>query len=86
MTVYVDNSRIRYLGMVFCHMVADTTDELLEMCDRIGVNRQWIQKAGTEREHFDICITKRKCAIRAAARPVTQAELAGVIRRKRENR
>ena len=47
MTVYVDNMQASYGRMKMCHMVADSTDELLAMADRIGVARKWLQKAGT---------------------------------------
>lgn len=50
MTIYVDNMRANYGRMKMCHMVADSTDELLAMADRIGVARKWLQKAGTAHE------------------------------------
>jgi len=56
--VYVDNMRAIYGRMVMCHMVADTTAELLAMADTIGVARKWLQHAGTYREHFDIALSK----------------------------
>lgn len=58
-----------------CHMAADTTDELLAMADRIGVRRKWIQYPGTPKEHFDICMTKRKLAVLGGALEVTTREL-----------
>jgi hypothetical protein len=61
--------------MVMCHMIADTADELLAMVDRIGVKRKWIQYPGTPKEHFDICWTKRKLAVKAGAVEVTMREL-----------
>lgn len=67
-----------------CHMLADTTEELLEMADRIGVARKWIQKRGTHLEHFDICLSKRELAIEAGAKEVTGRELGGFVRRRRE--
>lgn len=67
MSVYVDDMRAMYGRMVMCHMVADTTEELLEMADRIGVKRKWLQEAGTWKEHFDICLAKRKAAVAAGA-------------------
>lgn len=53
--------------MIMCHMVADTTQELLDMVDRIGINRKWIQHKGTCKEHFDVCQEKKKKAIAAGA-------------------
>jgi hypothetical protein len=66
-----------------CHMVADTTEELLQMADRIGVDRKWIQYPCEPKEHFDLSQTKRQAAVEAGAKEVTGRELAGVIRRKR---
>jgi hypothetical protein len=75
MTVYVDNARHPYGRMLLCHMVADTTAELLYMADRIGVARRHIQHVNTEREHFDICQSKRALAVKAGAREITQRQL-----------
>ena len=75
MSVYVDNMRASLGRMVMCHMIADSTDELLAMADKIGVQRKWIQKAGTNREHFDICGSKRKLAVQFGAKEVTTREL-----------
>lgn len=76
--VYVDNMYKSPIGkfgrMKMSHMLADTTDELLQMADRIGVNRKWIQDAGTVREHFDICLSKRKKAVAAGAKEITWRE------------
>jgi hypothetical protein len=65
MAVYVDNYRAGFGRMTMCHMVADTTDGLLAMVDKIGVQRKWIQYAGTWKEHFDVCLSKRAAAIDA---------------------
>jgi len=73
--VYVDDMQAPYRNMVMCHMAADSTDELLAMADRIGVNRKWIQYPGSYREHFDICAAKRKLAVNAGAEEVTSREL-----------
>ena len=88
MTVYVDDAKIRYRRMVMCHLLAEPddaslgTDELLAMVDAIGVPRRWLQHAGTHREHFDICLSKRDAAIRAGAVPVTVREMAYIRQRK----
>jgi hypothetical protein len=56
-------------------MVADSREELDRMADRIGVQRKWIQKAGTPREHYDICLSKRRLAIRCGAQEISMKEL-----------
>ena len=76
MSVYVDDMKARYGRMVMCHMIADTTDELLAMADRIGVQRRWIQKAGTRLEHFDVCLAKRAKAVEFGAQEITRREAA----------
>lgn len=64
MTVYVDEVRHRFGRMVMCHMWADSTGELLEMADRIGVARKWLQKPPKASwMHFDISLTKKELAI-----------------------
>ena len=78
MAVYVDDMRAPYGRMIMCHMVADSTEELLAMADRIGVARKWIQDAGERLEHFDISLGKRKLAVEAGAVEVTQRELAEI--------
>lgn len=83
MTVYVDNMRAAYGRMKMCHMIADSTDELYAMVDRIGVDRKWIQKAGTSHEHFDIAQTKRALAVQNGAVEVTMMELGRIIRKRR---
>ena len=85
MAVYVDTMRANYGRMKMCHMLADSTDELLEMADRIGVARRWIQHAGTYREHFDICMSKRSLAVRAGAKEVSQREVGLMLRGRRNS-
>ena len=84
MTVYVDDmheTRRGRLGrMKMSHMIADSTDELLAMANRIGVQRKWLQKVGTPREHFDVAMSKRALAIEAGAVPITQRELVRKLR------
>lgn len=83
MAVYVDNMQASYGRMKMCHMIADTPAELLEMADRIGVSRKWLQKAGTAHEHFDIALSKRALAITAGAIEVSRMELGRIIRARR---
>ena len=82
--VYVDNMRAPYGRMIMCHMIADSTAELLAMADQIGVQRRWLQDPDSPREHFDICLSKRDQAIRAGAKVLSQRDLVKRIRRLRK--
>lgn len=82
MTVYVDDARNRCGRMLMCHMIADRTDELLVMADRIGVARRHLQHAGTVREHCDICVAKRRLAVAAGAVEIARRALVAKLRAK----
>lgn len=69
--VYVDDMAAPFGRYVMCHMIADSTDELLAMADAIGVARKWIQKPGTAQEHFDIAKVKRDRATLLGAIQIT---------------
>lgn len=74
--IYIDNYNAAFGNMTMCHMVADTTEELLSMADTIGVNRKWIQYPGTYNEHFDICLSKKKKALAAGAIEISARDYA----------
>lgn len=68
MSVFVDDVRFPYRGMVMCHMFADTEAELHAMADAIGIARKWFQKPPKASwRHYDICVTKKKLAISKGA-------------------
>jgi len=75
MAVYVDDMYADYGRMKMCHMIADTAGELMAMAEAIGVNRRWLQNAGTAREHFDICMSKKAKALVLGALHVTQRDM-----------
>lgn len=91
MTVYVDAVRIpaevpngnRVVKGVWCHLVADTSGELLDMAARIGLRPEWIQDAGEWGEHFDVTESKRRQAIIAGARELTLHEMGDLLNQKR---
>lgn len=84
MAVYVDDMEAGFGRMIMCHMIADTPEELLAMADRIGVARRWIQYAGTWKEHFDVCKSKRAAAVRAGAIEVSTQDLARRLMARRQ--
>lgn len=63
MAVYVDDMEAPFGRMIMCHMIADTHIELLQMADRIQVQRKWIQSIGTAGEHFDLSKDRRRLAV-----------------------
>ena len=80
MTVYVDDMRARVGRMIMCHMLADTSDELHAMARSIGVRRKWCQHEGTWKEHYDICLAKRKMAVDSGAQEITRRKAAKISR------
>ena len=83
MSVYVDDFRARFGSMQMCHMAADTTEELLEMATKIGLAHRWLQKKGTSKEHFDVCLSMRAKAVQNGALNVTAREIVELMNRKR---
>ena len=84
MSVYVDDTAADFGRMIMCHMIADTTEELLDMADKIGVQRKWLQHAGTHREHFDIAKSKKALAVKHGAVQISRRDLVSMILSKRE--
>ena len=85
--VYVDDMHETELGrfgrMRMCHMIADSDDELHAMADRIGVQRKWFQKPGTERRHYDIATSKRALAVKAGAVEISMRQCSTMVARRR---
>ena len=78
MAVYVDDMRAPYGGMIMCHMLADTDEELHAMAGRIGVTQRWHHG-----DHYDICLAKRALAVQGGAIQITKREAVEVRRRLR---
>ena len=76
MSVYIDNMFAPFGRMKMCHMIADTTAELNEMADKIGVARKWIQYPGIWKEHYDVCTAMRTKAIALGAIEISMYDVA----------
>jgi len=83
--VYVDEMKAAFRGMIMCHMVSETDEELHAMADRLGLKRSWHQKAGTVHSHYDIAQSKRKLAVHYGAIEITRSQLGMILKRKRED-
>lgn len=77
--VYVDDMDMPFRRMKMSHMIADTPEELVSMADKIGVARKWIQDKGTPREHFDVCLEKKRLAIELGAKLITWRQLGEMV-------
>lgn len=75
MSVYVDESVHPYGRMMMCHMIADSTDELMAMAAKIRVAQKWLQQPGKANEHFDVCKSKRALAVGLGAIEVSNREM-----------
>lgn len=74
MTVYVDDAYIqasvpngsRIHTSRWCHMMADSTEELVAFAQSIGLRKEWLQmkRSGV---HFDLTQPKRRLAVAKGA-------------------
>lgn len=70
------------------HMVSDLLGEdghreLMDFAKRIGMRPEWLQKPGTEHEHFDIFGERRNRALRAGCVEVDRKRMGEVFKAKR---
>lgn len=70
------------------HMVSDLpgeagTRELLAFAEKIGMRAEWIQKAGTRHEHFDVFEKRYQRALDAGAKVVSRRELVMIFKAKK---
>jgi hypothetical protein len=85
MAVYVDDSRIRWRGGEWSHLIGDTTEELHAFAAGLGLERARFHGRPTRpwKDHYDIPEATRRLAIRQGARPITCREAAEILRAKR---
>jgi hypothetical protein len=73
--------KARRFGQRWCHLTADTDDELRAFAVRIGCRRSWFQ-GNSIVPHYDLTPTMRSRAIDAGAQPVSAMDR---MRKIREN-
>lgn len=66
MTVYVDNAKVKWRGKQWCHLVADTIEELHEFAYQLGLQRHWFQHAASY-PHYDVTMEVREKALNVGA-------------------
>lgn len=66
MAVYVDNEQIMWRGKKWCHLVADTLDELHAFAVQLGLRRTWFQSRASY-PHYDVTVHLRQRALELGA-------------------
>ncbi|WP_080307120.1 DUF4031 domain-containing protein [Burkholderia pseudomallei] len=80
MAVYVDNARIAWRGRRWCHLVADSLDELHGFAKSLGLKRGWFQ-AQASLPHYDVTVEVRDVAL---SRGAMQADRRTLVLRGRQ--
>lgn len=62
MAVYVDNARIEWRGRRWCHLVADSVEELHAFASLLGLRRSWFQRNASY-PHYDVTVEYRQKAL-----------------------
>jgi Protein of unknown function (DUF4031) len=83
MAVYVDEPVWQRRGRRFCHLVADSPEELAEFAARLGLRRGWLQtKPGQPwKDHYDLPAWARAEAVRLGAFELTMREMGAHLAR-----
>ena len=90
MSVYVDRCQAAHVAGApraksWCHMIADTPDELHAMASSIGLRREWFQAAPPASfPHYDLTATRRKEAVKLGAVECDRSTFVAYMRRIRE--
>jgi hypothetical protein len=64
----------------WCHLLADTSEELHAFAQQLGLRRAWCQHEGTDLEHYRLRWDQRRAALAAGARNAGPREFARVMR------
>jgi hypothetical protein len=81
MAVYVDNNDMLWKGKMWCHLTADSLDELHAFAAKLGLKREWYQYPKSAYPHYDTVF--REKAIRLGAIPVSSKVIVGKARKLR---
>lgn len=74
MAIYVDNECIEWRGKFWCHLVADSLEELHHFAGSLGLRRTWFQ-AKASYPHYDVTTTVRERALKLGALPGGKAQI-----------
>lgn len=77
--VYVDDADVSKYGRVWCHLTADSLDELHAFAARVGLPTRAFHR-GARHPHYDITANQRLNAVRSGAHPVSPREVVRIAR------
>ncbi|MFP6812127.1 MAG: DUF4031 domain-containing protein [Moraxella sp.] len=60
--IYIDNALISFNNQLWCHMMADSLDELHGFAAYLGIGSNWFHKDASY-PHYDITVQTRENAI-----------------------
>jgi hypothetical protein len=85
LAVYVDEPVWEWRGRRWCHLLADTDDELHAFAARLGLKREWFQHRATRpwKDHYDLPDELRAQAVLAGAVEVDLRHVATHLRTRR---
>lgn len=66
MAIYVDDERISWRGKQWCHLVADSLNELHDFAQQLGLRRSWFQERSIY-PHYDVTVSVREKALTLGA-------------------
>lgn len=82
MSVYVDAAIHVRKGRKWCHMTADSLEELHAVAAAIGLKRCWFEnKRGRQHPHYDLTEAQRDVAIAHGAIPAGRREYLNAVYR-----
>ncbi|MFA6917176.1 MAG: DUF4031 domain-containing protein [Parachlamydiales bacterium] len=76
MTTYVDNMQIVWRGKRWCHLVADSLEELHDFALRLELKREWFQQNASY-PHYDLTIELRELALVLGATKGNRSQIIG---------
>ncbi|KAB0568422.1 MULTISPECIES: DUF4031 domain-containing protein [Pseudomonas] len=82
MAVYVDSEELRWRGRVWCHLVADSLDELHSFAARLGLKRKWFQSESFY-PHYDVTVSVRARAVQLGAINADRRQIIGCCKQMR---
>lgn len=74
MAIYVDFVRIEFKGHQWCHMLADTLQELHEFAALIDVDKRLFHRNASY-PHYDVTVQMRETAIEYGAIPADRKKI-----------